>query len=582
MPKYPTLIAGLTSRDVTDTFYGYNHRMKINAGEFFDMKNLSTKDFPMLSTRPKRGIVSEIPGFQGMLAKDKLAYVADGILYYDGAATPVKGLSAGEKQMCSMGAYICIFPDKVFYNTEDPEDYGSMESRYSTSGVTSYELTTLTGENYENYTTSPTAPENPENMQYWFDTSTDSLKQWNANTKEWTSVATVYTRLKFESKGLIPKLFQEFDGVEISGTPFDVINGQKVIYGLGGSATENDWIIVVGLIDANKTTATEVTVRRTVPDMDYVIECQNRIWGCKYGFTEQYGNLNELYCCALGDFKNWRVYQGISTDSWTASVGSDGPWTGAINFLGYPTFFKENRIHRVTVSQIGAHSVTETVCRGVQKGSEKSLIVVNETLLYKSRTDVCIYQGSFPSGISVALGDKKYYNAVAGTYGEKYYISMEDENGNPDLFVYDTTNNLWAKEDNLHAKQFATLGDCLYCFDSDHNVLYELNATEGSIEQDLNWLAQSGIQYYEYPDRKYISRFDIRLAAEAGAEVNIYIQYDSDGIWRPCGHKLFRGLNTITFPVKPRRCDHLELRLEGSGPAKIYSIARILEQGSDV
>lgn len=107
---------------------------------------------------------------------------------------------------------------------------------------------------------------------------------------------------------------------------------------------------------------------------------------------------------------------GLSTDSWTASVGSDGPWTGAVNYLGYPTFFKEDRIHRVSISAYGAHQINETACRGVQKGSGKSLVVVNETLLYKSRSDICAYQGGFPSSISDALGEELYSDAAAERY----------------------------------------------------------------------------------------------------------------------------------------------------------------------
>lgn len=92
---------------------------------------------------------------------------------------------------------------------------------------------------------------------------------------------------------------------------------------------------------------------RTAPDMDFVCQCGNRLWGCRYG-NDGEKNINELYCCALGDFKNWNQYLGLSTDSWRASVGSDGVWTGAVNYLGSPVFFKENCIHRISVSSSGA------------------------------------------------------------------------------------------------------------------------------------------------------------------------------------------------------------------------------------
>ena len=38
---------------------------------------------------------------------------------------------------------------------------------------------------------------------------------------------------------------------------------------------------------------------------------------------------------------------------------------------------------------------------------------------------------------------------------------------------------------------------------------------------------------------------------------------------------------SISVPIRPRRCDHLRLRVVGEGEAKIYSIAKVVEEGSD-
>ena len=313
--------------------------------------------------------------------------------------------------------------------------------------------------------------------------------------------------------------------------------------------------------------------------MDFVIECKNRLWGCRYGMTEG-KNLNEIYCCALGDFKNWRQYMGLSTDSWTASVGSDGPWTGAVNFQGYPMFFKENRIHRVTVSASGAHQITETVCRGVQEGCDRSLQVVNETLLYKSRADICAYQGSFPESISDALGDVRYYDAAAGVLGERYYISMRDAQERWSLFVYDIRRNLWMREDEVRALGFASLGDELYCLTPD--ALFAMEGTVGTPEPYVSWEAETGMLYYQYPDRKYLSRFNLRLYMEEGAQLDVYLMYDSNGEWVRQGRVKMKGTRTVTLPVRPRRCDHLRMKLVGKGEVRLYSIAKILTTGSDV
>ena len=99
MPKLPSLNEQATQRRSTDVFMGYNHRLKIADGEFYDTGNLTTSYYPLLASRRKRGLVREFENFQGMTTlNDKLAYVDKQILYYDGQATPVTGLSAGPKE----------------------------------------------------------------------------------------------------------------------------------------------------------------------------------------------------------------------------------------------------------------------------------------------------------------------------------------------------------------------------------------------------------------------------------------------------------------------------------------------------
>lgn len=317
-----------------------------------------------------------------------------------------------------------------------------------------------------------------------------------------------------------------------------------------------------------------------VPEMDFVIECKNRLWGCKYGVVNG-ENINEIYASALGDFTNWKIFEGISTDPYAASVGSDGPWTGAINYLGYPTFFKEDRIHRVAVSAIGAHEISEIVCDGVQPGSAKSLGVVNGMLYYKSNANVVIYQGGIaPVPISAALGDVHYTDAVAGVIGDDYYISMKNASGEWNLFCYDSKRGLWMREDDLQVIQFATVSEELYALTSDKEIL-ALKGTAGVLEDSIDWYGESGIMYYQYPDKKYVSRFNFRLQMERGARIRVFIEYDSSGRWEKQGEIISDRLRTVTLPIRPRRCDHLRIRVEGRGDMKIFSIARILEIGSD-
>ena len=583
--QFPTLTEQGQSREMISTFAGYDHNRSIAANAFYDMKNMSSDGYPLLQSRARRGVVRQMETPQGILAKDAMAWADGGKLYYNGAEIVGLTLTEGEKQLVSMGAYLLIWPDKKYLNTKDLTDFGSLEASYESSGTVTYLLCGADGSPLSKV--SATKPEEPKGGEYWIDTTQTphSLMMWSESSEMWIGVATVYTKIQAVGIG---KPFQEGDGVEISGAAyggdsdvvqaqFEELNGTKIIY-----AKDEDYIVVVGLIDLTyEQTEGTVTVKRAVPDMDYVCEAQNRIWGCKYGMVGGKA-VNELYCCKLGDFRNWRVYAGISTDAWAASVGSDGAWTGCANYLGYPTFFKENVIHRVAISAVGAHQVTETVGRGVQSGSFRSLCVVNEVLFYKSRTDVCAYDGSFPTSMGAALGEERYSGAVGGSFNGKYYLSMKDSGGAWNLFCYDAGKGMWHREDNTHAMCFAAMNDDLYYIDADTKKLMCVLGTQGTPETDLEWMAESGVIGYEYPDKKNLSRDNIRLQVENGGELRLYCQYDSDGRWEHAGTVRRRGTGTFTVPVIPRRCDHMKLRLEGKGVVRVFSIAKILELGSDV
>lgn len=126
--------------------------------------------------------------------------------------------------------------------------------------------------------------------------------------------------------------FAAGDGVVIEGCREESLNGSHVL-----EAAEDGALVVPGMIAGQATQTEELTVRRSVPEMDFVIESGNRLWGCRYGVTDGKA-VNEIYASKLGDFKNWNCYAGRSTDSYVATRGSDGPFTGAADYLGSPLF----------------------------------------------------------------------------------------------------------------------------------------------------------------------------------------------------------------------------------------------------
>ena len=581
--KLPILNELPTTREMIEVFGGYNHNLRIGEGEFYDMKNLTSSDYPVLSPRPQRGIYVSPNNPQGMIEKDALCYV-DGTDFVINEYHIDMGLSTREedcpKTLVSMGAYVIIMPDKKYINTKDYSDKGDIEATLETSGQTSFELCKIDGSAYKNAPAQETAPESPEDADLWLDTSSvpHALKQYSSTNSMWVSIATTYIKIKFSGVSEIP--FNAGDGITISGledTNLSDLNTTMVIQEVG-----DNYIVVIGILDQKTTVSTKITFERLMPYMDFIIESENRLWGCRYG-TDINGNVvNEIYASKLGDFKNWNSFAGISTDSYVATVGTDGQFTGAITHLGYPIFFKENCMHKVYGNYPANYQIQTTHCRGVQKDCSKSLAIVNEVLYYKARSAVCVYDGSLPVEISSALGDMTYSNAVAGTIRNKYYVSMMDANGKYHLFVYDTKRGLWHREDNTHVIDFCTCRGELYYIEAGDTKIKTILGSGTPDTSAINWMAESGVIGINLPDKKYISRLDVRMLLTVGTRVYFYIEYDSCGKWEHLFTKTGIKLQSFPISIRPRRCDHMRIRIEGDGEAKIFSICKTIEQGSDI
>lgn len=325
-----------------------------------------------------------------------------------------------------------------------------------------------------------------------------------------------------------------------------------------------------------------VIISRKIPDMDYVIESNNRLWGCFYG--ERDGKmLNEIYASKLGDFKNWNSFQGLSTDSYAASRGSDGPWTGAITMNNYPLFFKRNCLEKVYISASGAHQIATTKMPGVQPGSWRSMQIVDGVLFYLSDTGVMVYDGSLPDHISNDFGDVKYSDGVAGRQGYNYYLSVKAQDDSYSLFNLDTTKGVWHREDDTRLTQTADRGDVLYMLTEDGRLLTPgalAELDEGELEGDLTWEIVSGAIGYQRAEQEYLLRLIPRIKLELGGSALVHVMFDDNGEWQRVACIEGNGTQSMKVPVKPRRCDHFRIKLSGIGKATLYTITREIERGS--
>ena len=579
-------------RDMTTTFGGYNHQLSCQDGQFYDMKNMTSQYYPILSPRQNRGMVKQFFRAQGILDKEDLMWIDDNYLYINGEKINLGDLvitDEAPKSMAKMGAYVVIMPDAIWYNTDNHE-CGYLSNYYTNNNgdEITFSLCAANGSaieynDAEYYETTPA-----KDGDYMMSTKNGktSLKVYASSTKTWLTVATTYVQITANGIG---KGFEKGDGIELR-FPLKVDGLEDVFvnnddYGASTNSVimdkTDDSITITGIINGEVKTQERLDISRSVPNMSFITECNNRLWGCS-------SDGHEIYCCKLGDVKNWNCFAGISTDSWAATIGSDGKFTGATTYLGYPIFFKEDSLIKVSVSANGGHQIKETRCRGVQRGSERSLAILNEILYYKASSGVCAYNGSLPVGISDALGEVGYYNAVAGTIDNRYYISMKDSKGVAHMFAYDTKSGMWSKEDNTEVQYFCNHGNDLYYIDVKDSMLKSVKGTllydvpEKATEGKFEWFAESGTIGYSSPDNKYVARINLRITLEFGTNVDFWLQYDSSGEWEHKFNMSGKGTKTFTVPIIPKRCDHFKYKISGKGGCKIHSITKTLEEGSDI
>jgi hypothetical protein len=612
--KLPYLTELQRTRQVMNTFGGYHHSLKISDGEMYDMANLTSDHYPILATRESAQTVyhgdAAVAMPEAIIAKEKLCYARGGKFYIDHEEVPDFALSDEPKQLVSMGAYAVIFPDKKYINTSDTTDKGELEaSYYQKSDGTNLRLSLCEKkkDKWEHIRVDYIADEFPDAIapakgDVWIDTSTEPpvKKVWDDELEMWKSGGTMYVEImsslrSTDSQENIENKFKKGDWVSIT-TNSDVteikrIVGSWEVIDTGTeivSGTTYGFIIIPAAITLRNVAIPDdkyLEIRRKVPELDFVTEGSNRLWGCKYGVVNG-KTVNEIYACALGDFKNWNKFGGIATDSYAASIGTDGPFTGAVTYNGYPIFFKEDRMHRVYGSYPANYQITDVKCNGVKDGAAKSLSIVNNVLYYVSRAGVMAYDGTVPTEISGSLGDGFVcQEAVGGGLLKKYFVSLK--NGDTDtLFVFDADKGLWHRVGtDFHITSFCCWDNALLFTERDGEYLRAFKGTGDDYRADeeaVAWYAESGLFNTDEPDRKYISMLTIRMALAVGAEVAVEIQYDSSGYYLPVCKLRGRNLRSFNVPVRPRRCDHFRVRISGKGAAKIFSITATVDEGSEI
>lgn len=594
------------------TFGGINYSRNYSEGELLESEGLTSEQFPCLTQRKGRIGTTTYAAPTALYARGKLAVVSGTNFYYDNTA---KGtVTAGAKQMCTIGNKIIIFPDKKYYDTETGV-FGSLGSSYTRPGASAvFAANSITFK--EGYYSDVVAG----GFTVLYNPSTDTVDSWSGtftidqstgkytynshsditygdivvgtvfflnfpdNTQYYKVTAvstyetgeTTYVDITYEKHtstyvfySNVADYFNIGDAVKISGcTTFPANNLSIAII-----RDVEDYKLTFD--DALFTEGTEtgtLVVSRDIPDLDYVCEDSNRIWGT---------DGNTIFASALGDPFNFYYYDYLTIDSYAVAVGSEGAFTGCVGFGGGVLFFKENCVHKIIGAYPAAYSLYTYTIQGVQTGCAKSLAIINENLYYKGVNGFYVYSGGSPTLISANLGTKKFINAVAGTDGERYYVSMQDDDTDKwGIYVFDTRRGIWMRESETHAYDFAYNDGILYYLDAVAKRIYKTGQGYTS-ETALVWSATFCPFYEVVFNRKCYSKLYLRVELSTGSTMKAEISVD-DGAYTEAWSSDANTKGTVMIPIIPTRCDKFSIRLSGTGEFIVHSLMREYTLGSEV
>lgn len=602
------------SREIVTAFLGLNREntAKDSTGmEMQDEKGLSTRAYPHLACMTPYKLFKQLNDETNtftIIDKDThpLFIYSD---FHSGNIVRVLDMQTNTeisnhsvtgdiKTFVKMGARVIIHPDMIEYDSvsnqwtslSHTEEYGS--NRYMFVSACDKE-----GTFYKTYPIT-NAPHGQMDNTYVVDADNNSVYVWK-DTK-WEKTEEYYLKLRCEVADFRKNQRVSAEGAEDSGIVIPdgvVVDRTDELYEEQGNTRSVPNLIVKGYLTFQQesgefTVVSPISLTSSTPKMDYICASGNRLWGCRYG-----DDLNEIYASALGDASVWGLFEDTSMDSYIASIGEDGKWTGCIEYNGHPMFFKENMIYTIYGMYPAQYQISKQEGLGMKDNG--AACVFNNVLYYGSHEGVCAYTGSVPRVISQDCGVIDL-RAIAGAGHILYAVDGKEGY----VYTYDTDYRLWHCEgDQYGAVYYAYAYKDLVYFNADGDIM-----TTEIGHGEVDWYAITPKLNLKTPDSSYLAEIQIRTEFMGSASLKVYVSYDEgsyDGghdvtsggnTWRDVSRYTWSDVASMTwqelqankngvFPyvvhLRLKRASTCRIKLVGTGDVRIITLTKHWRNGSD-
>lgn len=443
-------------RKSIDKFGGLNRTVSKYDGELTDCINTSGRHYPALSSRKKRGTLTNTDiNINGVAYKDRLIYTGTKsdapqvVNIYNGdksAELSTTSDTTKKRSIASNENKILIVPDNKVYDTNDNSVYNIEYSKTITSESaretaktecntkTLYNITDYIGEITSKGIVSSRYSENSFSsyLMTFEDIEIGDIVHlsMNVSPREYTDDTNYKSYVKKMAEGVDLKItnLEKTKYTTKQGTVTRITSVE-----FGENVLDMGGFPVVVIMSA--------TLSRRIPPLEHICSLNNRVWGV-YD--------NTIHCSKLGDCGQWYDYSADSygtlpTSCFSAQVDSNGEFTAIIPYGGSVVAFKENCLHKIYGSDPNSYTLSTINCKGVKKGCENTLVALGNALYYMGIDGVYTYTGTLPELIS-KKPDLAYAHAIcAGTDGKNYYLCVKEDNSYV-IYTYYPESKSWHRE----------------------------------------------------------------------------------------------------------------------------------------
>lgn len=577
-------------------FAGINRKEKTSVGEFTDMKNMSSEEYPYISTRKSRE-PSEI--FNKIYINDELKQIIG-----------VRAVAAPRGDMTNPAGF-CGVIDTTFYYNGKPKSMKT-EAEYDENGTFLYGMEIAPDGEIQliwanriliihGYNSAERKP-----YIYYYDTDDENTNDDYVKSREYEAQGNfAENTMSFRTDGTGDmSISYKVPAGTFTGGYFNFKVGDSVFIDEVMTYSDSRWskfatseitsAVVTEYSETRNSTSEGYEywdikivlkffnskgeqpfnyshsrkikhIYKKIPYMSYITLHKGRLWGAN-------PNGEYVYASSFEDLMDFVNFENLSSDSAFLESSTHGGYIGTIS-CGEALFaLKADEIEAIYGELPNEFAVgkrwKDCGCRDIL-----SCCVIDNILYFLGDSGFYMMNGSKPQLISEKL-NKKYKNAFAFSDGVRYYVSACDFDDKYENLVFDTRYGIWDKEDENKISGFFRFDG--KCFILSENVIYEIcTGTE-----KISWYAESIRYFFDEIDLKRINELWIKAKTGKNSEMRIYSSCKK-GKWNFNAGFISDDEEYKTFrvPVRAEEGEFFRYRIEGDGECCIMEVRFIGDVG---